>query len=106
MSRPVTFEQEASHELEAAALWYEAQRSGLGQTFLAAVDRTVDHLVIWPDAGTLVPGVPAHLEVRQIPVVRFPYRVAYLVTSRELRVLAVAHTRRRPGYWRSRTEPQ
>ena len=105
MSRPVAFEPEASHELEAAALWYEARRSGLGLTFLAAVDRTVDHLATWPDAGSLVPGVPAHLEVRQMPVVRFPYRVAYLVTSRELRVLAVAHTRRRPGYWRSRTEP-
>ena len=101
MSRPVAFEPDASHELEAAALWYEAQRSGLGQTFLAAVDRTVDQLATWPDDGTLVPGVPAHLEVRQMPVVRFPY----LVTSRELRVLAVAHTRRRPGDWRSRTEP-
>jgi plasmid stabilization system protein ParE len=105
VSRPVAFEPEASHELEAAALWYEAQRSGLGMTFLAAVDRTVDHLATWPDAGTLVPGVLAHLEVRQMPVVRFPYRVAYLVAPRELRVLAVAHTRRRPGYWRSRTEP-
>lgn len=105
MSRPVTFEPEASHELEAAALWYEAQRSGLGLTFLAAVDRTVDHLATWPDAGTSVPGVPAHVEVRQMPVVRFPYRVVYLVASRELQVLAVAHTRRRPGYWRSRTEP-
>jgi toxin ParE1/3/4 len=40
-----------------------------------------------------------------MPIVRFPYRVAYLVTSQELRVLAVAHTRRRPGYWQSRTEP-
>ena len=64
MSRPVTFEPEASHELEAAALWYEGQRSGLGLTFLAAVDRTVDHLATWPDAGTPVPGVPAHCEVR------------------------------------------
>ena len=105
MSRPVFFELEASQELEAAALWYEAQRSSLGVTFLAAVDRTVEHLATWPDAGTLVPGVPAHLEVRQMPVVRFPYRIVYLVTPRGLRVLAVAHTRRRPGYWRSRTEP-
>jgi toxin ParE1/3/4 len=105
VSRPVAFEPEASHELDAAARWYEARRSGLGLAFLAAVDRTVDHLGTWPDAGTLVAGVPAHLEVRQLPVFRFPYRVVYLVTSRELRVLAVAHTRRRPEYWRSRTEP-
>jgi hypothetical protein len=105
VSRRVVFEPDGSHELEAAALWYESQHSGLGLTFLTAVDRTVDHLAAWPDAGTLVPGVPAHLEVRQMPVGRFPYRIAYLVRSWELRVLAVAHTRRRPGYWRSRTEP-
>ncbi len=105
MSRRVVFEPEASHELEASALWYEAQRAGLGSTFLAAIDRTVDHLATWPGAGESVPGVPPHLEVRQMPIGRFPYRVAYLLTSQELRVLAVAHTRRRPGYWRSRTEP-
>jgi len=76
LSRRVVFEPEASDELEASALWYEAQRSGLGLTFLAAIDRTVGHLATWPGAGELVPGVPPHLEVRQMPIGRFPYRVA------------------------------
>ncbi len=105
MSRQVSFEPEASDELEEAALWYEVQRSGLGLAFLAAVDRAVEHLMIWPDTGTSVPGVPANLSVRQVAVSRFPYHVVYLVASEGLRVLAVAHDRRRPGYWRARTEP-
>ena len=105
MSRRVVFESEASVELEETARWYEAQRSGLGLAFLAAVDRTVDHLAAWPDSGTSVPCVPTNLSVRQLPVFRFLYRIAYLVTSPELRILAVAHARRRPGYWRLRTEP-
>jgi hypothetical protein len=46
VSRRVVFESEASVELEEAARWYEAQRSGLGLAFLAAVDRTVDHISI------------------------------------------------------------
>jgi plasmid stabilization system protein ParE len=103
VSRRIFFEREAAHELEAAALWYEAQRSGLGLAFLAAVDRTVQHLTAWPDTGTPVPGVPASLTVRQMPVTR--YRVVCLIAHEDLRVLAVAHDRRRPGYWRSRTEP-
>jgi hypothetical protein len=37
VSRQVVFEPEASAELEEAARWYEAQRSGLGLAFLAAV---------------------------------------------------------------------
>ncbi len=106
MSRRVLFEPEASAELEEAAIWYEAQRSGLGRAFLTAVDRAIEHIAAWPDARLSVPGVPASLSVRQFPVSRFPYRIAYLVTSQELRVLAVAHARRRPGYWRSRTEPR
>ena len=105
MNRRILFQPEASAELEEAALWYEAQRSGLGMGFLAAVDRAVEHLATWPDSGIPVPGVPAKLSVRQQPVSRFPYRIAYLVTSQELRILAVAHTRRRPGYWRPRTKP-
>lgn len=105
MIRRVLFESEASAELEEAALWYEAQRSGLGLAFLAAVDRAVEHLAAWPDAGVAVPGVPVSLSVRQLPFSRFPYRIAYVVAAQELRVLAVAHVRRRPGDWRSRTEP-
>ncbi|TVR27738.1 MAG: type II toxin-antitoxin system RelE/ParE family toxin [Nitriliruptor sp.] len=105
MSRRVLFEPEASAELEDAALWYEAQRSGLGLAFLAAVDRAVEHLAVWPDSGVAVPGVPASFPVHQLPLSGFPYRIAYMATSQELRVLAVAHARRRPGYWHARPEP-
>jgi len=43
--RRILFEPEASAELEEAARWYEAQRSGLGLAFLAAVDRAVEHAI-------------------------------------------------------------
>lgn len=67
MSRRVLFEPEASAELAEAARWYEAQRSGLGLAFLAAVDGAVEHLAAWPDSGAAVPGVPVSLSVRQLP---------------------------------------
>ena len=105
MSSRALFEPEASAELEEAVLWYEARRSGLGMAFLAAVGQAIEHLAARPDSGVAVPGVPVGLSVRQFPVSRFRYRIAYLIASQELRVLAVARSRRRPGYWRSRTEP-
>lgn len=105
MSRPVFFEPEASAEFQDAALWYEAQGSGLGLAFLAAVDRTVEHLSAWPETGTAVPGVSADLSVRKRSVFRFPYYLAYVVAADAIRVLAVAHDRRRPGYWKPRTNP-
>lgn len=73
--------------------------------FLAAVDPAVQHLVAWPDSGAQVPGVPSGLSVRQLRIARFPYRIAFLVNAEELRVLAVAHARRRPGYWHARAKP-
>lgn len=92
MTGPVTLHAEATAELEAAALWYDEQRDGLGLQFLAAVDRTIQHSVTWPHAGAPVEGLPAEILVRHAPVPRFPYHVAYLATDvRDL------HPRRRPS---------
>ena len=33
---------------------------------------------------------------------RFPYGVVYRITKSAIQVIAVAHGRRRPGYWKSR----
>ena len=41
-------------------------------------------------------------EVRYFLVRRFPYVVYYSEGEEVVRVIAIAHGRRRPGYWRSR----
>jgi toxin ParE1/3/4 len=40
--------------------------------------------------------------VRSKGVNGFPYRVVYFVTEELLTIVAVAHSKRRPGYWRER----
>jgi toxin ParE1/3/4 len=105
VSRKVVVEPDASSELLEAARWYEAQRSGVGLAFLAAVDRAIEQVAAWPEIGALVPGVSTELRVRKMTFPRFPYYLAYLVTDDAIHVLAVAHERRRPGYWHARTEP-
>jgi hypothetical protein len=35
-------------------------------------------------------------------VKRFPYHVIYLEKQNDIRILAIAHDRRKPGYWKSR----
>jgi hypothetical protein len=79
------------------------RRAGLGHAFLTAVDRAIEMIGRWPDSGPHVEGLPAELPVRRVPVNRFPYYLAYLVTSDAIHVLAVAHERRRPRYWSGRT---
>ena len=98
----VRFELEADEEYRAAARWYETRRPGLGAEFLDAVDMTLRRVVRSPGAGAPVGRVPTGLGVRQVPVRRFPYHIVYLETVGAIRVLAVAHDRRRPRYWQDR----
>jgi len=98
----VRFEEEADTEYRLAGRWYEERREHLGIEFFDAVDATVDRIVATPRAGTVVPGLPSDSPVRRRAVTRFPYHVVYLETASEIRILAIAHDRRKPGYWTSR----
>jgi plasmid stabilization system protein ParE len=98
----VGFEDEAEAEYRAAGRWYEERRVGLGLEFIDAVDAAIDQIARLPHAGTPVRRLPPDLLVRRAPVKRFPYHVVYLEMETTIRVLAIAHERRKPGYWKSR----
>jgi plasmid stabilization system protein ParE len=102
MTLPLRVEAEASDEVEHAVLWYERRRAGLGVEFLQAVDRALKHIQEWLRSGATVRLVEFAVPIRQIPVPRFPYHVVYLETSEAIRVLALAHDHRLPGFWRER----
>lgn len=98
MSLPITFRPEARAELVEAWSWYEEQRPGLGDELAACVEAAISKAARQPDAYA-----EAHEGVRRVLVRRFPYGVFYVVEAGALLVLAVAHARRRPLYWRDRT---
>ena len=89
----------ASAELEEAVRWYENQRSGLGSEFHAEVVRTLSLIAEYPESGTSAFGDAA---LRRVLVKRFPYQVIYRSNERGLLILAFAHLRRRPGFWKGR----
>lgn len=102
MTRSVRTEPEASVELEEAAMWYDDRRAGLGVEFVEAFDAVLEQIRQWPEIGHLIPRVPADVPARRFPLCRFPYHVAYVEWDGNIRVLAVAHDHRKPGYWFSR----
>ena len=102
MNVPVRFEDEADAEYRAAGQWYEARRVGLGLEFFDEVDAAIGQVLELPRAGELVRSMPAELAVRRVAVKRFPYHVFYLEAPEEIRILAVAHDRREPDYWKIR----
>ena len=87
----------ASEELGEAVRWYEDQRDGLGVAFLEAVQMVVSRIKTHPRIGT---SVPDQQHTRRVLVRGFPYQVVYVVGPTEAVVVAVAHLKRRPGYWR------
>jgi plasmid stabilization system protein ParE len=98
----VKFEDEANAEYRLGGRWYEARRAHLGVEFLDAVDEPIDRITALPRSGSPVPRMPADLPVRTMAVTRFPYHVVYLEANDGIRILAVAHERRKPGYWKTR----
>lgn len=49
-----------------------------------------------------MPGRIAKHGVRRLLIERFPYSVVFVQHGNDVRVLAFAHHKRRPGYWRNR----
>ncbi len=102
MSRRVRLEPEAEEELHAAAAHYDGQVSGLGRDFIAAASAAARRLRSWPHSGPFVDGVDQTLQVRRVPIPRFPYQLIYVQSGSDVHVIAVAHDARRPGYWSAR----
>lgn len=93
----------ARQELDEGALWYEARDRGLGERFLGDVEQRLDLIKKNPAIGAQweVRDVPAQVVVRRVPLRKFPYLIVYVLEP-ELTVVAIAHGRRKPGYWSDR----
>ena len=94
------FHPEAEQEFVETAVYYERNVRGLGERFGGEVRHALERLLEYPELG-----VPMDAELRRLMLTRFPYSLIYNVTADVLRVVAVAHARRRPNYWRSRVNP-
>ena len=99
MTRPIRISELASDELSEAVRWYEARRFGLGGDFFDAVNATLVLVETSPEIGATV-SPDGH--TRRVLVARFPYQVVYRLRPTELVIVAIAHLKRRPGYWTNR----
>lgn len=93
----VEFLPSASIELEQEAVRYESRVTGLGQEFIAEVERVAAVIGNHQQIGRKLDDVH-----RRMPLQRFPFGLIYRVDPAAIRVVAVAHRRKRPDYWRSR----
>jgi len=87
----------ANQEFLAAIDFYEAQAPGLGEDFIRDVEASLKLITDYPNLGSRGPA-----GTRRIHLHRFPYSLVYRPEAKVLRVIAVEHQRRRPGFWMDR----
>lgn len=102
MTRAFAFHPEAQAELVADVVWYDERELGVGRRFADAVRAAIESAVDDPAAWAILPGWDREPVVRSRGVTGFPYRIVYFVKDDVLTIVAVAHAKRRPGYWRER----
>lgn len=95
----VVFTDAARQELTLATTWFQ-EHSELGGTgFAALIRQTVARIREVPFAAPRWAPMP---RFRAWTVQHVDYRVFYEVIGPTIRIVAIAHTSRRPGYWRDR----
>lgn len=89
---------EAEREFD-AAIDFLIERAGadIATQFAAAVHSTADRATEFPALGA-----PGLRRTRHLRVLHFPYVLVYRPAPRYVEIIAIAHQRRRPGYWAKR----
>lgn len=93
----IEFHPAVGRELTDSAEYYESRLPGLGADFLGELGSLFGLLKENPEIGAVIEA-----PYRRVVLNRFPFSVVYRLKGSALRIMAVAHQRRKPGYWRGR----
>jgi mRNA-degrading endonuclease RelE of RelBE toxin-antitoxin system len=92
----------AETDMRDAADRYETLQAGLGDSFLQELSHRLELVESRPRLFGREECSRSRREIRFCRLRRFPYRIVFEIREPEIVVLAVAHARRRPGYWKHR----
>lgn len=93
----IEFLPEAEEEFREAARYYESEAAGVGLSFIAAVHKSVDEIIGFPFATQIL-----RAGIRKKVLRHFSYNIFYAIDADLIVIVAVAHQRKRPNYWRAR----
>lgn len=93
----VRFHPEAQAEYQAAFEWYQARSPLAADRFEAELEKVLGLVASSPTMFPLVDDSHRYAMLR-----RFPYSLVYQALPDGVHVVAVAHSRRKPGYWQGR----
>lgn len=96
-ARAVVFHPAALADALEAKSFYQERDVDVALAFEELLSLALDRIEAAPERW------PPYLDgTRRYLLRRYPYAIVYEVRAEEVRVLAVAHQRREPGYWQGR----
>jgi toxin ParE1/3/4 len=96
---PVSLHPAALAEAEAAIGWYRERSERAAQRFLDELDRVIHKIAEVPRRFPQF-----ELGTTRFIMRRFPYFIVFRESDSAIEIVAVAHGRRRPGYWKDRVQ--
>ena len=93
----VVFHPLAADEAQAAEQWYRERNDTASRRFQRELERAIERISERPETG-----FPYLSSTRRVLLRHFPFFIVYRVRGGDLEIVAVAHARRRQGYWRAR----
>lgn len=90
---------EAEQDLVEGGLYYSREANvDLAHAFISEFERSTALRGERPEVGA-----PGRGRVRRFLLRRFAYSIVFYFSEDSIRILAVAHQSRKPGFWRGRT---
>jgi plasmid stabilization system protein ParE len=96
-SKPYRLHPLAWLEIEGGENWYRQRSPNASVEFIAEVSEAIKSIREAPNRW------PRHLHgTRRFVLDRFPFSIVYINTDDLVSIVAVAHSKRKPGYWKVR----
>jgi plasmid stabilization system protein ParE len=93
----VIFDPDAKAEFLEAVRYYEKCQKGLGRRFRVAIETAVQLI---SESPFMYRSLKAPFRRYLLP--KFPYSIIYSIEPDHIHIIAVAHNKRKPGYWLNR----
>ena len=88
---------QAAVEAETSRAWYFERSASVAASFLEELDAAIHAIRESPSRWP-----PIHGRYRRFVLHKFPFSVVYVARDGFIEVIAIAHHRRKPGYWSAR----
>lgn len=93
----IVLSQGAQRDFQEGLRWYRKRSDQAAERFIAAMEELIERIGAHPERFRLVADT-----LRKAHFKRFPYSLIFRVSLEAIKIFAVAHDKRRPGYWQRR----